>query len=327
MSYYVKSLIWYWRGCSDFVKTGYEKASKNFKSLESVDVDGWSFMVTGGSSGIGRSVVQSLLERKGTNVHIVCKDAERGAEALEYFKSKAHPTSNAFLHLVDLSEPTKVRDFAKEFLKSGKKLNVLINNAGILLNKLDMTSCNHERSFSLNVLGTYILTMLLIPRLEDSGENNHKPRVITVSSGGMLTENLNFDHPAKFQPFNGVSSYAQHKRQQVVLTDILAEKFPKIQFSTMHPGWVDTPGVKTSLPGFYKHMKSDLRTPEQGADTIMWLAISEEALSYTSGSFFFDRQKAKKFVISAEERYSKEIEDKYMAHIEKILSDIPIKFE
>jgi dehydrogenase/reductase SDR family protein 12 len=91
--------------------------------------------------------------------------------------------------------------------------------------------------------------------------------------------------------FNGTLAYAQTKRQQVELTETWAKMHRGIKFFSMHPGWAETPGVQTSLPTFHNYMQGKLRTPEQGADTIVWAAIADEAVSnIRSGAFLFDRK-------------------------------------
>lgn len=114
----------------------------------------------------------------------------------------------------------------------------------------------------------------------------------------------------KMTPFDGTMAYAQNKRQQVVMTTQYAKKYPDIHFSCMHPGWADTPGilkfsrlwhgqnclirmhastisaVRQSMPDFYEKMKDRLRTADQGADTLVWLAISAAPLKHASGLFF-----------------------------------------
>ena len=93
------------------------------------------------------------------------------------------------------------------------------------------------------------------------------------------------------EPYNGENAYARAKRGLVILTKIWAEKYKEdgIVAHTMHPGWVATPGIRGSLPRFYKLTKSILRTPEQGADTIVWLAAAREVAD-TTGGFWFDRR-------------------------------------
>uniref|UniRef100_G3SA45 Dehydrogenase/reductase 12 n=1 Tax=Gorilla gorilla gorilla TaxID=9595 RepID=G3SA45_GORGO len=136
------------------------------------------------------------------------------------------PSENIFLHIVDLSDPKQIWKFVENF-KQEHKLHVLINNADGL-----------EKNFATNTLGVYILTTGLIPVLE----KEHDPRVITVSSGGMLVQKLNTnDLQSERTPFDGTMVYAQNKRQQVVLTERWAQGHPAIHFSSMHPGWADTP--------------------------------------------------------------------------------------
>jgi hypothetical protein len=100
-------------------------------------------------------------------------------------------------------------------------------------------------------------------------------------------EDLQFER----KPFNGVTAYAQAKRAQVILTELWAEKLASsgITVNAMHPGWADTPGVRKSIPRFYRLAKRALRTPEQGADTIVWLAVAQ-SVAGTSGRFWLDRR-------------------------------------
>ncbi|EAX08888.1 dehydrogenase/reductase 12 [Homo sapiens] len=147
------------------------------------------------------------------------------------------PSENIFLHIVDLSDPKQIWKFVENF-KQEHKLHVLINNAGCMVNKRELTEDGLEKNFAANTLGVYILTTGLIPVLE----KEHDPRVITVSSGGMLVQKLNTnDLQSERTPFDGTMVYAQNKRQQVVLTERWAQGHPAIHFSSMHPGWADTP--------------------------------------------------------------------------------------
>ncbi|KAG7253349.1 hypothetical protein CRUP_034335, partial [Coryphaenoides rupestris] len=114
-----------------------------------------------------------------------------------------------------------------------------INNAGCVVNKREVNSHGLEKNFATNTLGPYILTQSLIPLLQKS----RGPRVITVSSGGMLVQQLRARNLQSkgWGYFKGNRVYAQSKRQQVVLTEHWAKFHPVIHFSVMHPGWADTP--------------------------------------------------------------------------------------
>jgi NAD(P)-dependent dehydrogenase (short-subunit alcohol dehydrogenase family) len=140
---------------------------------------------------------------------------------------------------------------------------VLVNNAGALPAQREETGEGNEVAFATNVLGPFELTRQIAPR-----------RVITVTSGGMLTARLDAaDLQTVNRPYRGARVYAQTKRAEMVLTAMWAQR--GIDAHAMHPGWVDTPGLAASLPRFHTALKPLLRTPEQGADTILWLATAD----------------------------------------------------
>ncbi|KAM9800963.1 DHRS-12_like_SDR_c-like domain-containing protein [Neosynchiropus ocellatus] len=285
MSLYRNS-AWFLKGLTEFTRSGFLAASKRFleKDLE-VSMAGRSFMITGANSGIGKATATAIAKRGGT-IHMVCRNKDKAEEArAEIVKETGN--KEIYLHILDMSETRKVWEFAEGFKKKFKALNVLINNAGAIMSERDVNAEGLEKSFATNVLGVYILTKSLIPLLEKSAD----PRVITVSSGGMLVQKL---RPGNLQSerghYDGAMVYAQHKRQQVVMTEQLAKSHTNIHFSVMHPGWVDTPAVANALPDFHRSMKQSLRTPEQGADTVVWLAVSDAAIKNPSGRFYQDRR-------------------------------------
>src|SRR5206468_1834775 len=102
-----------------------------------------------------------------------------------------------------------------------------------------------------NVVGPFLLTKLLVPALERAREG----RIVNVSSGGMYARRLRVDDlEMRSEPFDGVVAYARAKRAQVILTEMWAQRLrePGITVHSMHPGWVDTPGVESSLPRFHR---------------------------------------------------------------------------
>ena len=117
-------------------------------------------------------------------------------------------------------------------------------------------------------------------------------RVIWVSSGGMYTRRLETGDPNwDRREYDGVTAYAETKRAQVVLSELWAEELrgSPVVVNSMHPGWADTPAVKSSLPRFHRITRNLLRSPAEGADTVVWLSASARARRST-GCFFFDRQ-------------------------------------
>ncbi|KAJ0063661.1 hypothetical protein NL108_004788, partial [Boleophthalmus pectinirostris] len=215
-------------------------------------------------------------------VHMVCRNKDKAEEARADIV-KETGNKEIYVHILDLSETKKVWEFAESFKRKYKTLNVLINNAGAIMSQREVNAEGLEKSFATNVLGVYILTKCLIPLIEKSAD----PRVITVSSGGMLVQKLRIGNLQSDRGrYDGTMVYAQHKRQQVVLTEQWAKAHPNIHFSVMHPGWVDTPTVANAMPDFHRSMRSSLRSPEQGADTVLWLAVSEAAAKNPNGRFY-----------------------------------------
>uniref|UniRef100_A0AAX7U3U1 Dehydrogenase/reductase (SDR family) member 12 n=1 Tax=Astatotilapia calliptera TaxID=8154 RepID=A0AAX7U3U1_ASTCA len=290
MSFY-RNTVWLVKGLQEYTKSGYEAAAKHFVPADlDVNLNGRSFMVTGANSGIGKAAAQEIAKRGGT-VHMVCRNKGR-AEAAKGEIVESSKNENVHVHIVDMSSARQVWEFAQSFSQNNT-LHVLINNAGCMVNQRELTEEGLEKNFATNTLGTYILTTALIPALKKVED----PRVITVSSGGMLTQKLDVDD-LQFEKgtFDGTMAYAQNKRQQVILTERWAAQHKEIHFSSMHPGWADTPAVQTSMPSFHARMKSKLRTEAMGADTVVWLAISAAAAKQPSGLFFQGQKQTCKYL-------------------------------
>ncbi|XP_026074016.1 dehydrogenase/reductase SDR family member 12-like [Carassius auratus] len=312
MSLY-RNTVWFLKGLQEYTKGGYESAARSFVEADlEVSVSGRSFIITGANSGIGKAAACEIAKRGGT-VHLVCRNEDRANEAKKDVVEQSK-NENVHVHLVDMSNPRKVWEFANGFSQN-HNLHVLINNAGCMVNQRELTEDDLEKNFATNTLGTYILTTALIPSLKKS-EN---PRVITVSSGGMLVQKLNVED-LQFEKgsFEGTMAYAQNKRQQVIMTEQWAAQHKDIHFSCMHPGWADTPAVRSSMPDFYAKMKNKLRTEAQGADTVVWLAISETASRQPSGLFFQDRKAVSTHLPLASSRSSPDEDQKLMSKLEEL---------
>jgi NAD(P)-dependent dehydrogenase (short-subunit alcohol dehydrogenase family) len=137
------------------------------------------------------------------------------------------------------------------------------------------------------VAAPFLMTTMLLDPLKAAAPG----RVITMSSGGMYTSGLTVAGLQMDESsYNGPKQYARAKRAQVVLNEMWATRVPteEVVFHAMHPGWADTPGVDAGIPGFGKLMGPLLRSPEQGADTMVWLA-ADESLEQQSGLFWHDR--------------------------------------
>ncbi|XP_072546765.1 DHRS-12_like_SDR_c-like domain-containing protein [Salminus brasiliensis] len=313
MSLYRNS-AWFLKGLTEFTKGSFDAASKRFveKDLE-VSAAGRSFMITGANSGIGKATAMAIAKKGGT-IHMVCRNKDKAEEArAEIVKESGN--KEIYVHILDLSETKKVWEFAEAFKKKYKTLNVLINNAGCMMTKREVNAEGLEKSFASNSLAVYILIKSLIPLLEKSPD----PRVITVTSGGMLVQKLRTGNlQSQRGRYDGTMVYAQNKRQQVVLTEQFAKAHTNIHFSVMHPGWVDTPMIANAMPDFHRSMKERLRTPEQGADTVVWLALSEAATTKPTGRFFQDRKMVSPHLPLAWTHSSQLEDQKFLSVMEEI---------
>jgi NAD(P)-dependent dehydrogenase (short-subunit alcohol dehydrogenase family) len=267
---------------ASFTNLGYRLHSLRFSPVEA-DMTGKTVVVTGSTGGIGLESVRAL-SKLGARVVIVGRNEQKLASAAESIEGEV------VAQQADLSLLAEVRQLADRLIESTQRIDVLINNVGVLLPERTETDEGLEMSFATNLAGHFLLTNLLLPRLAESGT----ARVISVSSGGMYAARID---PSDLQfirrRYTGKAAYASSKRGQVILTEMWAERLPgrKVVFNSMHPGWAKTAGVADSLPVFNKVMRPLLRTPAEGADTIIWLAVAEEPGS-GSGRFWFDREEA-----------------------------------
>jgi len=229
---------------------------------------------------------------------MVCRSKEKGEAAVKEVK-EATGNNNVHLHLCDVSRPQEIRTCVERFKEAGFTLDVLVNNVGVMLENREETPDGIEATFATNTISSFLLTVLMIPVLIKSPT----PRVIIVSSGGMLTEKLLVRE--KYEKIKngwvGRTAYARTKRHQLALCERFAEKFKDtgILFVSMHPGWADTPQVHVAMKGFYESLQNKFRTPEQGADTIWWLGCTSRLTQEDNGQFFRDRNhEIKHFCIS-----------------------------
>jgi len=250
------------------------------------DLNGRTVVITGATGGLGLAAAH-LLAVRGARLCLVGRDVARIEVARQ---SILDTTSDAVVETVvaDLASLEAVRSAAAQLAAFVPRIDVLIHNAGALVHELRMTADDVELTAQVHVVAPFLLTALLLPLLRESAD----ARVIHVSSGGMYMRRLDvgaLDHPR--EPFDGVRAYANAKRAQVVMTDLWAHNPAGrgISFHAMHPGWADTPGVQESLPGFRRVMRPLLRSAEQGADTMAWLAGAPEALE-KNAAFWLDRR-------------------------------------
>lgn len=270
-----------------FTRVGYDVRSRidDWSSLDDYDMSESVILLTGGTSGLGRAAAAQL-GRCGATVIITGRSVERTQEVAAELSNEAGTEVHAVA--ADMGDLDQVRSLAKAVLAKHDRLDVLIHNAGALSGERRLTSAGHEATVASQVYGPFLLTSLLLDRLSDADG-----RVLTMSSGGMYAANLSVDDlemsPTKYK---GATQYALAKRAQVTLTEMWAERHGStgVHFHALHPGWADTPGVADALPGFGRLVGPLLRSPEQGADTLVWLA-ADDAAERCNGCFWLDRRR------------------------------------
>jgi dehydrogenase/reductase SDR family protein 12 len=181
-----------------------------------------------------------------------------------------------------------VREFAERFVADEPRLDVLVNNAGLLASDRVSSPDGIELTLATNVVGPFLLTSLLVGMVRASAP----ARIINVSSGGMYTQRIDVDDlQSETGDFDGAAVYARTKRAQVILTELWAQRLlaTGVVAHAMHPGWVDTPGPRSSLPNFSRLTRPLLRIPDEGADTIVWLGAADLP-ARSSGDFWHDRR-------------------------------------
>ena len=269
-----------------FTRFGYRRGQKTWRPM-TADMTGKHVVLTGANAGLGFATAVSLLE-SGATLNVVVRDPTKVADMQQALKAETGREAD-HVELADLSLLAEVSALCERLLARDRSIDVLINNAGALFNDYAETEEGIERSAALLLLSPWKLTESLLPLLKSHVQ---PARVINVVSGGMYTQKLRCDElvmtPDKY---NGSVAYAKAKRALTVLTELWADAWVghNVAVNSMHPGWADTPGVQTALPGFRRVTKRVLRSPAEGADTIVWLARASEA-DRVSGKLFLDRE-------------------------------------
>jgi len=272
-------------GALGFTRFGYALRKRSWTSLPRFSEERVA-VVTGATSGLGR-VTAERLAALGARVILVGRNGEKLAKAVEEIGA-ATGSDSLQAELADLSLKADVRNLADRLLRREDAIHILVNNAAVLPSERRLTPEGFETAFATDLLSPFLLTSLLLPQMRSSAP----ARVVNVLSGGMYLTGINVDDLENENGrYDGSRAYARAKRGLMILTEHWASELEGsgVTVNAMHPGWADTPGVRESLPGFHKLSRSVLRTPWQGADTIVWLAASPEATGHT-GKFWLDRE-------------------------------------
>ncbi|MCE2736314.1 MAG: SDR family NAD(P)-dependent oxidoreductase [Acidimicrobiaceae bacterium] len=270
-----------------FSRIGFAVRSRmnNWQKVSSKNLHGRVIVITGPTSGLGASVARTLAAT-GASLVLVGRNKEK-CDAIASELREDFPHTPTAVVIAEMGNLQSVADASRSLRSQFPRIDVLIHNAGALLNERTVSAQGIEQTLASHVLGPFLMTTMLRDSLRAANG-----RVITVSSGGMYAAALPQLHAGEtmeLSTYNGSRQYAIAKRAQVTLNELWAQEEPHIEFVTMHPGWADTPGVQDSIPLFRLLTKPILRTEEQGADTIAWLA-AVHPLPSVSGTFWCDRE-------------------------------------
>lgn len=248
-----------------------------------------TILVTGANAGMGFATAKQLA-KAGMHVILYCRSAERGQVAQQRLKEE---TGNSAIDLVigDLGSLASVRKSAAEINARFKKLDVLINNAGIVNLKKEQTTDGFEQMLGVNYVGHFELTRQLLPLLKraDAG------RIVNVASGAykfVKKKDQRFFDVPDFFPWR---EYGRSKKALILFTDALAFQLRNttVTANSLHPGAVATSLGVSRQTGFgqsiYKMLTPFFKTAEEGADTAIYLALSPDVAGI-SGHYFVDRQ-------------------------------------
>ncbi|OYU34796.1 SDR family NAD(P)-dependent oxidoreductase [Novosphingobium sp. PASSN1] len=255
-------------------------------------VDRQVAIVTGASSGIGFEVVRGLA-RADFRVIAHGRSADRIREARASL-TQEFPQAAVEWFRADFSDMAQVRQAAEEIGGLTGRIDVLVNNAGQLLDSKIVTVDGFEQTFAGNVLAPFLLTSLLTPLLEKS----KSPHVIQTSSAGhSYVEDMRWDDLQLEQDFDASVAYLQSKLANLILARECARRLAAkgIVSSAVHPGTVQSRFTETADERTKAYFRAaaatgDLSTPEQGADTIIWLAC-RRGNALPSGGYFSERQR------------------------------------
>lgn len=251
-------------------------------------LEGKTIVITGGNTGIGKETAVDLAAR-GAKVIIGCRNLEKGQAAVQEIQTRSG-NGNVFVEKLDLSALASVRQFANGILKNESHLDILINNAGVMGCPYQITEDGLEMQFGVNHIGHFLLTLLLLDLMKKSGSS----RIINVSSLAHRfgTGVINFDDINAEKDYEPFAAYQQSKLANILFTRELSVHLEdtNVTVNALHPGLVNTEIQRHSFISslvFFPLRWYFFKTAEQGAQTTIYCAVSEE-MEGVSGKYLAD---------------------------------------
>jgi NAD(P)-dependent dehydrogenase (short-subunit alcohol dehydrogenase family) len=244
-------------------------------------------VVTGATSGIGKAAAAALA-RQGAEIIVVGRDPGRAEATAAAIQADGAPPPK--VEIADLARLDQVRALAGRLNQTLDRIDVLINNAGLVLNERQVTPDGYEHVFAVNHLAPFLLTNLLRPKLTASAPG----RVITVSSDAHTAARLDLDDPNLEHGWSSWRSYSNSKLANILFTRELARRLDGtgVTANCLHPGVVRTGFGRDARPLMRAGItiaKPFMLSPERGADTMVYLASSPDVAAKTGG-YYVKRQ-------------------------------------
>ncbi len=256
-------------------------------------MEGKTVVVTGASDGIGRAAVRALVERGASVVMVGRNEAKTSAAASSIMSAAGRRTVT--WEIADLSRLDAVRDLAARLRSTHPRIDVLANNAGAIFLEYGVTGDGLERTFALNHLNYFTLTLLLLDHIAAAASPGAPARILNVSSRAHENARLDLGDLNMTRGYAGWRAYANSKLCNVLFTRALARRLDpaRVVVHALHPGVVTTRfATNNGAMGRFMRRLMDVVSidADAGADTLVWLAEQDEA-THTTGDYWVKRRR------------------------------------
>lgn len=242
-------------------------------------------LITGSTAGIGRAAAFALADM-GASLVLVARNAAKAQQVATEIQA-ASPGASVEVLIGDLSVQAQVRKVAADFKAKHNRLDVLINNAGGVFSPRQVTADGLEMTFALNHLAYFLLTNLLLDTLIAGGP----ARVVSVSSGAHMAGHIDFDNLQGEKRYTSFGAYGRSKLANILFTTELARRLAGtgVTANAIHPGAVRSDFGMNTVSGPFRFVfglaRPFMLTPEQGADTLVYMASSPDVEGKTGGYY------------------------------------------